>query len=207
MTTIGVLTGDLINSTGVADPGGFAARLKQLLADSEGRWQARAVTFRGDGFQAALDRPAEALSCALYIRAGLIAASPGRAERWDARIAVAIAGAKGRKGGEGDAYIESGRGLDGMDKEHLHLYAEPELFRLATGVATALVDDIIDHWTPSEAQVYFEHLKNPGGHQGIASRLGKSRPTVTKALLRARYNLLDRYRRDTEKLLELTHAG
>ncbi len=206
VATIGVLTGDLINSTGVADPGAYTARLQRLLGEVEKRWQARSVTYRGDGFQITLSDPAWALDCALYMRAGLIAASPGRPERWDARVSVAIAGARGPRGGDGDAYIQSGRGLDSMSDGHLCLYADSPVFRLATGISTALVDDIIDHWTPSEAEVYFEHLREPGGHREIARRLDKSRPTITKALLRARYNLLDRYRRDTLELLELIHA-
>lgn len=203
MADIAVLTGDLINSTRVQQPEAFSARLKTLLKGVEAHYRAQTVTFRGDGFQISLARPGEAFEVALRVRAGLIGASPSRSERWDARISIALGSAKGPEGGFGSAYTESGRGLDRMERDTLRFYSERDHLSLALDLATAFVDDILCQWTPSEAEVYFEHLCRPeGGHSAIAQRLNKSRPTVTQALLRARYNLLDRYLRDSRQLMD-----
>lgn len=203
MADIAVLTGDLINSTRVHQPEAFSARLKTLLKELEEHYGAETVTFRGDGFQVSLVRPGEAFETALRIRAGLIGASPSRADRWDARISIALGSAKSPEGGFGSAYTESGRGLDRMERETLRFYSDQSRLTLALDLATAFVDDILCQWTPSEAEVYFEHLCRPeGGHSAIARRLNKSRPTVTQALLRARYNLLDRYLHDSRQLME-----
>lgn len=206
MANIAVLTGDLINSTGVASPKKFTQRLVQLLEGIESVYRGDASTFRGDGFQVSIPNPTDALTCAIYIRAGLIAASPSRRERWDARIAIAIAADNTNDGNYGDAYIESGRGLDEMTKQALYLYAQPEVFRVSAVLATAFADDIISHWSASEAEAYFVHLTEPGGHQNVANKLKKSRSTITKSLLRAKYTLIDKYLQDMPKLMELTHA-
>ncbi|WP_027329501.1 hypothetical protein [Marinimicrobium agarilyticum] len=207
MAEIAVLTGDLINSTRVQQPEAFSRRLKTLLNGLEQDYGAEAGTFRGDGFQVTLERPGEAFEVALRLRAGLIGASPSRSDRWDARISIALGAAKGPEGGFGSAYTDSGRALDQMERETLRFHAERKQLTLALDLVTAFVDDILCQWTPSEAEVYFEHLCRPeGGHSAIASRLNKSRPTVTQALLRARYNLLDRYLRDSRQLMEADYA-
>ena len=206
MPPIAVLTGDLVDSTRVAAPRALNQRLQTLLDELVQRWQADVTTFRGDGFQVRLSQPRHALECALYLRAGLVAASPNARQRWDTRVSIAIGGDRGPDNIYGKAYIESGRGLDSMKKERLRFYAEPDLLRLAVELATPFVDDLINHWTPTEAEAYFEHRRAPGSHQQIADRLQKRRATVTQALLRARYTLLDQYLEQYDRLLEMTHA-
>ncbi len=206
MTKIAVLTGDLINSTRVASPRAFRLRLQSLLKDVEAMYGGKAVTFRGDGFQVSFGNPRRSIESALYIRAGLIAASPAKSDRWDARISVAIGAAAGNEDSYGDAYIQSGRNLDQMHKDKLLVYAEPSAFRIGVALATAFADDVIGAWTPSEAEAYFTHLQYPQGHEAVAKHLKKSRSTVTKALIRAKYSLINRYLEDTLALMEVTHA-
>lgn len=88
-----VLTGDLIHSQSAENTLAYVARLKEILKQLETRYQAKAETFRGDGFQLLLDRPEQAFHCAIALRAALVEASP-EGERWDARIAVGIGLAK-----------------------------------------------------------------------------------------------------------------
>lgn len=206
MAKIAVLTGDLVNSTQVTSPKAFRLRLQSLLEAVGNAYGGKAVTFRGDGFQVSLNDPRKAIECALYIRAGLIASSPAKSDRWDARISVAIARAATNEDSYGDAYIQSGRNLDDMARDNLHVYAEPQAFKIGVALATVFVDDIIGGWTPSEAEAYFAYLQYPQGHQAVAEHLKKSRSTITKSLIRAKYSLINRYLEDTLTLMEITHA-
>lgn len=206
MKMIAVLTGDLVNSTGVSDPAGFQRRLHELLRFLQEKYSAETSAYRGDGFQVAMGEPTRAMEAAITLKAGLIAASPKAAERWDARIAVAIGAGSIRDDTSGLVYIESGHALDAMNKQRLVIHGEPETFLVSASLATAFVDDIIDSWTATEAETLFEYLRARESHKLIAQRLGKKRPTVTLSLQRARYTLIDRYIRDLNRLMELSHA-
>ncbi len=206
MKWIAVLTGDLIDYTRSPQSNAFRSRLESTLDQVVERYGAQVSVFRGDSFQATLPAAARGPEAAIYIRAGLIGASPSRTERWDARISVAVGGSGEEDGNSGPIHIASGRNLDGMEREHLRLSGESELFTLAVAVATAFVDDTLNNWTPTVAETYFEYLRSSGRHKEVALRLAKRRPTVTQALLRAKYSLLDRYVADCARLMELTHG-
>ncbi|MDQ2077891.1 hypothetical protein [Marinimicrobium sp. ABcell2] len=203
MTEIAVLNGGLDHFE--ANAAARHQRLEWLLGELGNRYGAQARISDDDAFQVALSQPRATLECALFIRAGLLAVSPSRKERWDARISMALGESEPGRGTE-DAYRVASHGLEALERGHLTFYANPEPLRLAVSLATAFADDILSHWTPSEAEAYFEHLLKPDGHKAIAQRLNKSRPTVTKTLLRARYNLLDRYRRDAQALMALSRV-
>lgn len=179
-------------------------RLEWLLRELGARHGAQ-VALAGNSFQLQLRQPLVVCECALFIRAGLLAVSPSRRERWDVSISMAVGRAESALSVEG-LYGMARRGLDELERGRLAFQADREPIHLALSLATAFVDDVVNYWTPSEAEAYFEHLRLPGGHKDIAQRLGKSRPTVTKTLLRAKYNLLDRYRRDAQMLMKLNEA-
>jgi len=206
MPLLAVLTGDLVDSTRVSEPAAFRQRLSELVGMIAEEFQAQAQIYRGDGFQLAIGPEVNAFRIAVLLRAGLVCAGPDGRERWDARIAIAF--------GQGDfppesqsseAHVKSGRTLDGLKKGHFRVYADDEVLRLATGTATAFADEILDQLTNAEAQALYYHLLEGGSHQDIADRLGKKRPTVTLALQRARYHLLDRYIGDMDKLVRKFH--
>lgn len=206
MAHIGIITGDLIGSTTVAEPAAFRQRLQELLTLVADRFGAHAHMFRGDGFQVTVDGQVNAFRLAILLRSGLISHCMDRDDRWDARIAIAFGpGQLSAVEQNSDVHVNSGRMLDSMDKDHLQIHADDPQMALAMGAATAFADNILDHLTPTEAEVLFYHLLENGSHQDIADRLGKQRPTVTMALQRARYHLLDRYIRDMDKLVRLFH--
>lgn len=201
MTQIAVLTGDLIGSTRVPEPAAFRQRLRELLGLATDRFQAQTNLFRGDGFQVAVDRQVNVFRLAVLLRVGLISCSPASDTRWDARIAIAFGvGSLSATDQNSEAWVNSGRTLDAMEKGNLHVYHNGEVMALATGVATAFADDLLNHLTATEAEVLYYYLLEEDSHQRIADRLGKQRPTVTKALQRARYQLLDRYINDMNRL-------
>lgn len=204
MSLIAVTTGDLISSTKVAEPDAFRQCLGDILNLLAGKYHAQSHIFRGDGFQMITGSEVNPLRLAVLLRTGLIARSMDREDRWDARIAIAYGpGQADRADQNSQVHVNSGRLLDSMDKDHLRLHAENDNMILATAAATAFADDIINHLTPTEAEVLFHHLLDQNSHQQIADRLGKQRPTITLALQRARYRLLDGYIRDMDRLLRL----
>ena len=202
MPHIAVITGDLIGSTEVSDPAAFRGRLADLLQLTRERSAALATQYRGDGFQIALSGDVNAFEAALILRTGLIAQSPDRGNRWDARVAIAFGeGRVSDTDQNSQAYVNSGRALDSMEKDHLLAYAETEVLRLAMRSATGFADDIMNELTPTEAEVLFYYFLDRGSHKSIADKLGKTRPTITAALQRAKYTLLDRYVLDMDKLV------
>lgn len=204
---LGVITGDLINSTQVAESAEFRLRLQELLGLIGQRYDAVTATYRGDGFQVAMAQQSNLFEAALLLRAGLIARSPGRQERWDARIAMAFGEGKLPAPDQNSAvYVNSGRTLDQMKTTNLEVFGEDELMGLAFSAATRFADDIVNSWTSTEAEVVFLYLQDRPNHEAIARQLGKKRPTITKALLRARYSLIDRYVREMNRMLELFYA-
>ncbi len=195
-----------MGSTRVSDPAAFRRRLSELVEVMAEKFQAQAQLYRGDGFQVAIGPAVNAFRLAVLLRAGLICAGPDGKERWDARIAIAFGQGRFPPGDQSsDTHVKSGRALDGLTKGHLRVHADDETLRLATGVATAFADDILDQLTTAEAQALYFHLSEGGSHLSIADRLGKKRPTVTQALQRARYQLLDRYIGDMDRLVRKFH--
>ncbi|ROO41053.1 MULTISPECIES: hypothetical protein [unclassified Pseudomonas] len=186
-----VLTGDLIHSQSAGDTLAYISGLKAVLKQLEKRYKAKAETFRGDGFQLSLDRPEQALHCAIALRAALVAASP-EGERWDARIAVGIGSAQQSQTYR-EAFVLSGQGLDNMKKNTLAILSNHQAFQERTELLTEFVAAILEQWTAVEAQTYAIHLIEATDQQSIADALGKSRITVNKALQRAQARLLDKY--------------
>ncbi|EIK51732.1 hypothetical protein YO5_07463 [Stutzerimonas stutzeri TS44] len=206
MNLTAVLTGDLIHSRAMRDPSAYIARLKILL-DTLGRhYGAQFETFRGDGFQMVMRHAQDAFDCAVALRAGLVAASaPG--ERWDARLAVGISQVGNAGQPYSEAFVLSGRGLDGMKRETLCIFSDEPQLQRCIALPTAFLAALIDRWTPVEAQTYFLHLTQGHDQQTIAEQLGKSRVTVTKALQRADARLVDRYLACTRAWVEELQHG
>lgn len=206
MPLLAVLTGDLVDSTRVSEPAAFRQRLSELVEVIAEKFQVQTQLYRGDGFQLAIGPEVNAFRLVILVRAGLICAGPDGRERWDARAAIAFGQADfPSENQNSDIHVKSGRALDGLKKGHLRVHSDDEFLRLGTGAATAFADDILGQLTTAEAQALYYHLLEGGSHQDIAERIGKKRPTVTQALQRARYHLLDRYILDMDMLVRKFH--
>lgn len=206
MAYIAVLTGDLIGSTRVSDPDAYREILRELLSLLTEKFAARTSVFRGDGFQLAVDSGTNIFRMALLLRTGLIARSENE-WRWDARMGIAFGKGRLQENDENsEAHVHSGRTLDSIGKENMRVWCPNEAMEMGTGVATEFVDDLLNTMTPVEAQTLFYYLLERGSHQSIADRLGKQRPTITVALQRTKYHLIDRYIQDMDRLAGITYA-
>ncbi len=159
--------------------------------------------FRGDSFQGVLSMPDEALLAALIIRSGLISGFSGKNHRLDARIAIGLGTIDrlGRRAGEGDgeAFRNSGTGLDGMKKGEQNMTALTPWKELNEELRTecALLDALIMRWSREQAEAIMHHIMGKTQEE-IAGSLKISQPAVFQRLktggMRAVQEFLRRYR-------------
>ena len=203
MTIAAVLTGDLIDSQGVENTQDYISQLRTALSKLLPFCAFSHELYRGDGFQLTLESAADAVRCAVMLRAALIAASPEH-ERYDARIAIGIGHAP-ESNRYGEAFVLSGQGLDGMKKESLALFTHSASLLEHLELPTAFAARIIESWTRVEAETWWLHATMNASQKALAEHMGKSQVTVHKALQRAEAPLIDRFlTRSHQWITELT---
>lgn len=186
---IAVLTGDLVNSTGLGPEKverAFVALedCAEMQAEWMGGQSLHFTRHRGDGWQVALAEPKYALRSALCFRAALRA----EGEEFDSYIGIAEGDIKGVIGPDlnethGDVFSNSGHTLDMLAllsiTERMAYAKVPTLHAV-----TLLVDNISQKWTPPQASAlmpFLTSLEEPS-YTDVAKALGKSRQSVTKSL-------------------------
>lgn len=193
---ISVLTGDLVNSTGLG-PAKIERAFVALedCAEMQAKWMGESLHFtrhRGDGWQVALAEPKYALRSALAFRAALRALG----EAFDTYIGVAEGEVEGEIGpdlnGEtATVFIESGEAL-----ENLKTSSSVRMCTIKPGIFDALimsVDYISSKWTPSQAKA-IQYALPPDQDPvftDIASKIGISRQATSKALRAAGWDHIE----------------
>lgn len=141
------------------------------------------------------------------LRAGMRAASLPE-QRWEVRVGIGL-GPRGSSA-NGEAFVRSGLGLDGLRTEQVGVFPSASSVSAAVDLPTAFASAWMDTWTATEARIYGtwldvrRHETHPS-HALVAERLGRARVTVTRALLRANAALMDRYLDQMAQVLH-THA-
>ena len=181
MQNLAVFTGDIVRS------GALEARelsnvftALEATARSIADWHdsmAPFARFRGDGWQMALP-PRYALRAALSLRAAVRATGKGR----DTRIGIGIGAGQITSGNLGDAdgpaFVNSGRALDGMQRQSL--FAAPDT-SMVLRAALPLADRIAQGWTPKQAQMTLHLLAPlPPTHETLATQMGITRQLIQK---------------------------
>lgn len=185
---VAALTGDLIGST-QADAGAVDRAMAILTnaATDISAWHpnrdTRFTRYRGDGWQAIIEVPGEALRAALYIFARLSAARPGLSTR----ISIGIGTVTGLPSAllsdaSGKAFEVSGRGLDQMGKLRKLAIDGHEVTPFHQIIARLLAERA-GRWTPqqAEAMAFALHPDNPT-QSDIANTLGISSQAVSYRL-------------------------
>ena len=189
---LAVLTGDLVRSTELSR-GRLELAMQTLTkaATEADTWHGAPLMFsrnRGDGWQVCLARPALALRTALYLRAAL------RNSGKDLSTRIAIAVGTGDPGDAGDlnaasgqAFIDSGRALDGLQAPAMMVFADGG----AMGAVVRLADCLFQGWTQAQARAVRPMLA-PGTltRREVASATGVTRQAVDQALEAANYPAL-----------------
>lgn len=166
MGLIGVITGDIVDSTNVSitDRDRLLSVLDSLMANSVPHGESNSAIFRGDGFQIRLSQPSQAARVALSIRSGLMYNTPaGVNALWDARVSVGVGDEAyvgenvGRS--DGEAFRLSGRRLDDMKGVRLSFLTSSESVNEELAIEGALIDDIATHWSRNQAFVAHQYFQ------------------------------------------------
>jgi hypothetical protein len=171
------------------------------------RFDARAEIYRGDEFQVLLPDPGDSVLAAILIRAAIISLSPSKKQMWDARVAIGIGKIETLLSkvteSSGEAFVLSGRGLDGFAKtgDRLGIFTNSAAINRQLALMTRLVDDIISHWSHYSAQVAYLSLLYNESQQTLAKRLGRSQPTIHTRLATAKMELVRAYVEYTSEIL------
>lgn len=191
-----VLTGDIVGSTKLEDID-HRQLLKVLKSSFEdinlivsdfklGSFE----VYRGDSFQGVLKKPKAALKAVVAIRAGLRKRSKPMNFSIDVRIGVGIGTIDYLPDnrtieGDGEAFRLSGPALDEMKVDQRLAFRTPwDHINDEINTECALLDAIINKWTPEQAEAVLLQLKGLT-QQEAGEELGISQPAVRKRLKRA----------------------
>ncbi len=189
-----IIAGDIINSK-QHDPQRFLKVLKSTLEQyaAPGMFQ----IYRGDSFQALMDKPSLALKISLEIKAALkqtndldvrIAIGLGEVTIIDNNIAVSSGTALNRSGVLLDSLKSHGQNLMVASNHPLDVYMNTSL---------KLACLYMDRWSKASATTVFQLLKNPALTQNeLGALLHIKQATASRRLDRAQW-------KETLELLEL----
>lgn len=202
---IAVLTGDLVNSTGLGPEKverAFVALedCAEMQAEWMGGQDLHFTRHRGDGWQVALAEPKYALRSALCFRAALRALG----EEFDSYIGIAEGDVEGDLDADlneetSTVFAQSGTALK---NSYAALEAAQNFEELDTklvfngphrmGVPYVLTDAILSDWTPTQSKVVslMLHPVQNYTYTELADKLRKSRQAVTKSLNSAHFKAI-----------------
>lgn len=199
----GVITGDIVNSSRIEKK-----RRKELLSAIQKTAgdisrQVSKVTvdvYRGDSFQIVVPDIGQALKVAILMRAGLQYNTPwgSKTGLWDARIALGIGTIDLKMPkisvSDGEAFHNSGRGFDQLKRsERLAIFTPWDEFNDEFQVSSAFADQVISHWTSSQAKVIYPYLLEGTTQKELAAQLGKTPQSVNTLLLGGKISLIEMY--------------
>lgn len=197
MSIRGVITGDVINSTGLS----VEQRKELLSALSAVADEIRAEHpleyefYRGDGIQIVVEDPADTLLVGVLLRAGLRGSCPENdGAVWDVRLSLGVGGVEAPDESiamsDGEAFRLSGRGLDSMGKATLRLSTPWKDVNDEFSVSLAFADDVVCGWTSNHARVVYRSLMTGLSQKDLALELGRSAQIVSRALILAKEKLM-----------------
>jgi len=211
-----VITGDLINSTTIAID--YHAVLSQITESIKEYRSPDMVfdTYRGDGFQALVKNPKDALLISIIFRAGLRrhSKSPSIDDAWDARISIGIGKIENEKPNSelgrmsGEAFVRSGRTLDGMKKEgaRLKITTGDEQLDKEFESTCPLADTIINRWTTYQADAIYLLLLKQSTQTEIGNELNTTQKAISKRLISSNLESMNNFFKRYEEVIEWKYS-
>ncbi len=205
MTIQAVLTGDIVNSTGLT-----TAIEKKLFRVVQELFIAHKVEFfRGDSFQVYVRDPKEALKLALLSRTAAISLFKGeKLILSDIRISIGVGTVetpvKTLRTAKGEAFLLSGRKFDEIAKSsrRLAIVAADPLAKEGLDIIADYINSIFEGMTGKQAEVIFELLKGEI-QKGIAKKLRKTKSTIHQRIISGRWPEIERLLLHYENIINL----
>lgn len=191
-----IIAGDIINSQ-KHNADTYLSVLKQVLSEhsKDGMYQ----IYRGDSFQAILNRPQLGLFTALKIKAAL-----KRSENLDVRIAIGLGEVNIIENNiaisTGSALTRSGELLDSLKEQEQNIMVRSDrTLDVYMNAVLKMALLYLDNWTENAAAVVYDLLNNPGMTQEeLGKKLGIQQATASRRLNRANWQ-------ETQELYGLFH--
>lgn len=177
----GVITGDLVNSTHIAAVWRQTVTdvLKVCVADFKPLTDVKLEMYRGDSFQAIVDKPEYTLAVAIALRAKLRASTPEESEIWDARLSIGIGEIPFESDNiatcDGEAFRLSGRAFDKIGKRRLCISTPWQDFNNNIDLLTRFADELISSWTVKQAIAVYHSILYPKKQKDMANDLNMTR--------------------------------
>src|SRR6201986_3636672 len=205
-TTVGaVLTADIVNSTKLSpiQETRLLDTLSKLLHAHQHEF------YRGDSFQAYLKEPEKALRLALACRAVAIEITTrdDEAIRGDIRIAIGIGQVdtpvRALGSAKGEAFLLSGRGLDGLQKseQRLVITCGDKMANIGLQIAADYLDSIFVQMTGKQADVIVDLSQGMTQQQLTISR-EKAKSTISELANAGRWPEIDRILQQYKQLID-----
>jgi hypothetical protein len=202
MGYIGIITGDIVNSTEILKSGHreeLLDVLKNTVSEINSACQSDDIKmeiYRGDGFQIIVKNFSETLKIALIIRTALIANSKDNI-RWDARIGIGIGEGEyittSVAESDGEAFHKSGQAFDSLKNSRIAIQTPDSDFNNELFVSTAFADDIITNWTKTQAKIIYLYLIKSLIQKDLAEITGKSPQVISKLFSASKLYLILNY--------------
>ncbi|ATG46368.1 hypothetical protein CEW89_01560 [Celeribacter ethanolicus] len=195
---IAVLTGDLVNSTGLGPEKVERAFMAlEDCAEMQAEWMGgQSLHFtrhRGDGWQVALAEPKYALRSALCFRAALRALG----EEFDSYIGITQGEVEGEIGTDLNEQTDKVFAKSGLMLDSTKGSKTEKIGYLHSGTmvaATILLDYLSSQWSPTQAEtvlLFIERERTKPITQSEAGKiLGKSRQSVAKSLEASHFRII-----------------
>lgn len=205
-----VITGDIIHSRKIEDKATLLRVLNRLFRELSGQYTFTRgfEVFRGDSFQAVVEKPHQALRIAILIRLGLYSYAP-KTQVWDARIGIGIGTIQFLEenvtSANGEAFENSGQSIDqikGSDRR-IHIKTTDTSLNRQLNVLNILNDGLSSNWTKKSAEVMYRYLLFGETQQEIAETLRISQSAVQQRLKTGKTEVLIAYIRYFEKELNV----
>lgn len=195
----GIITGDLVNSSNIAAEWRQTVVdvLKVCAIDFQSLTPVKIEMYRGDSFQAVVDKPEQTLTVAIALRAKLMASTPVKSELWDARLSIGVGDVSFESDNiltsDGEAFRLSGRAFDNIGKRRLCISTPWSDFNNTIDLVTRFADDAISSWTARQAQVVYRSLLFPKIQKEMAEELGMTRQNLNYLRLSSKCQLILSY--------------
>ena len=200
MNMIGVITGDIIDSTkmDIESRNNLLISIEEVTKELKVLSPLKLELFRGDSFQMIVYKPEETLKIAVLLRAKIKSITPHEYKKtWDARLAVGIGEISYTSDkviiSDGEAFHFSGRELDEIGKRRLTIKTKWKDVNDELKVSTAFADNIITDWTVIQAQIVYQALLYKTPQKDIAIKYKKTAQNISKILGSAKENLINIY--------------